>query len=242
MKEKFSDKSLANNRKIQILTLAPASWPRASVATFFNVSEHMVREARKLAKEKGILELPKPKQGKGLSKEVEESIKLFYEDDEFSRLMSGAKDFVSIGKKVHKQKRLLLYNSKEMYLAYKEKFPDHKVGLSKFCELRPKWCIAVSSAGTHSVCVCTIHKNTKLMVDAFCNVVNKRIKKLNRSKEQTEGNEGSHSSTFEEIPKFEMGYRDLMAMVVCDVNEMECMVHRCEIYPGFESLKQIRRV
>lgn len=31
----------------------------------------------------------------------------------------------------------------------------------------PKWCISVGSSGTHSVCVCTIHQNVKLMLDAI---------------------------------------------------------------------------
>ena len=110
MREKLNEKSLANSRKIQILTLAPESWSRASVAKFFNVSEYMVREARMLAKEKGILGSQKAKEGKGISMVIEESVKLFYEDDEFSRVIPGAKDFVSIGKIVHKQKRLLLSN------------------------------------------------------------------------------------------------------------------------------------
>ena len=38
---------------------------------------------------------------------------------------------------------------------------------SKFCELRPKWCIRADSHGTHSVCVCSIHQNAILLVDAL---------------------------------------------------------------------------
>ena len=95
MKEKVTDKSMKISQKIQVLTMAP-DCPRACVAKFFNVSEYMVREAHKLAKEKGILALPESKHGKCLSKEVEESVKLFYEDDEYSRLLPGAKDYVSV--------------------------------------------------------------------------------------------------------------------------------------------------
>ena len=35
---------------------------------------------------------------------------------------------------------------------------DYKIGFSKFCELRPKWCITVNSSWTHCVCVCTYHQ------------------------------------------------------------------------------------
>ena len=99
------------------------------------------------------------------------------EDDEFSKMMPGSRDHVSIARNVHKQKRLLLCNLKELHCAYKEKYPHHKIGLSKFCQLRPKWCITVSSSGSHSVCVCQIHQNTKLMVDGYCSVINRAIKR-----------------------------------------------------------------
>ena len=91
IKDKLNDNSLKTSQKLQIHTMAP-DWLRVRVAEYFNVSEYMVREACKLAREKVILTLAEPKRGKGLSKEVEDSVKLFYEDDEYSRLMTEAKD------------------------------------------------------------------------------------------------------------------------------------------------------
>ena len=58
---------------------------------------------------------------------------------------------------------------KELYLELKKLNPECKIGFSKFCELRPKWCITVNSSGTHSVCVCSYHQNTKLMCAALPN-------------------------------------------------------------------------
>ena len=69
---------------------------------------------------------------------VQDSVRLFYEEDEFSRMMPGGKDFLSIGNKFHIQKRMLLSNLKELNVAYRERYPDHKISLSKFCKLRPK--------------------------------------------------------------------------------------------------------
>ena len=43
-----------------------------------------------------------------------------------------------------------------------------------------KWCVTVSSSGTHSVCVCTIHQNTKLLVDAFSGNINRCMRRINR--------------------------------------------------------------
>ena len=84
--------------------------------------------------------------------------------------MPGKKDFVSVkniltGKKEHKQKRLILCNLKELYIKFRETH-DMKIGFSTFCTLRPKWCIPVNSAGTHSVCVCIYHQNVQLLVNA----------------------------------------------------------------------------
>lgn len=78
--------------------------------------------------------------------------------------MPGKKDFVSVSRNVHKQKRLILCNLKELFSAFREKFPEAKVSFSKFCSLRPKWCVLAGGAGTHSVCVCTMHQNIKLLL------------------------------------------------------------------------------
>ena len=80
--------------------------------------------------------------------------------------MPGKKEYVSIDRKVHKQKRLVLCNLSELYTSFKEKYPDVKIGFSKFCTLRPKWCVLAGPSGTHSVCVCSIHQNAVLLVDA----------------------------------------------------------------------------
>ena len=83
-------------------------------------------------------------------------------------------DFVSVkieGKRVHKQKRLLLTNPEELYCQFKLKYPHIQVGLSKFCELRPAWCVTVDGKGMHSVCVCETHQNLKLLVSVIpCNI------------------------------------------------------------------------
>ena len=80
--------------------------------------------------------------------------------------MPGRKDYVSVkqdGNRIHVQKRLVLNNLKQLYHEFKERLPSLKIGFSKFASLRPKQCILAGAAGTHSVCVCTIHQNVKLM-------------------------------------------------------------------------------
>ena len=102
IKDKLNDNLLKTRKKAQILTMAP-DWTRARIAEYLDVSEYMVHEARKLAREKGILALPEPKRDKCLWKEVEDSLKLFYEDDEYSQLVPGAKDYVSVARNFHQQ-------------------------------------------------------------------------------------------------------------------------------------------
>ena len=59
-KEKIA--ALNTNRlKIQALSLILQGWPRRQAANFLGVSEYLVRTAKSLALEKGILSLPDPK-------------------------------------------------------------------------------------------------------------------------------------------------------------------------------------
>ena len=60
-----------------------------------------------------------------------------------------------------------LCNLQELYTAFKEKHPNVNIGFSKFCALRPKWCVLASSKMTHSVCVCSANQHVVLLVDAM---------------------------------------------------------------------------
>ena len=66
--------------------------------------------------------------------------------------------------RVHKQKRLILMNLNELYTVFKKEHQDVTIGISIFCELRPKNYITVGSRGSHSVCVCKIHQNVKPLI------------------------------------------------------------------------------
>eukprot|EP00112_Aurelia_sp_Birch-Aquarium-sp1_P006733 Seg1737.9 transcript_id=Seg1737.9/GoldUCD/mRNA.D3Y31 product="hypothetical protein" protein_id=Seg1737.9/GoldUCD/D3Y31 len=166
MQEKLIVGTSTYREKVQILTLVPESWTIKYASNYFEVSEYLIRQARELKRSSGILAIPEKKTGKILQKGTIEQVISFYEDDEHSKLMPGKKDYVSIQRNVHKQKRLLLCNLKELYALFKKQYPESQIGFSKFCALRPKWCITVGSSGTHSVCVCTIHQNAILIVEA----------------------------------------------------------------------------
>ena len=71
--------------------------------------------------------------------------------------MPGKKDFVSVKENGHRfqvQKRLILGDLKECYQLFKDKFPEERVGFSKFAELRSKHYTLAGASGTHTQCVC----------------------------------------------------------------------------------------
>ena len=117
-------RNVSNKRtKIQLLTLAPTTWSINEIKSFFSVTEYQAKKLRKLFKEKGVLAISPIYKGKSLSEETEQCLKEFYDSNEFSHIMPGKKDYVSIGKNIHRQKKLILCNLKELYVAFKEKKP-----------------------------------------------------------------------------------------------------------------------
>lgn len=215
LKEKF--KSTTNKSvQMQILTTLPKSWTINQIEKEFGVTNFIARKAKNLVKEKGIMSSPNPKPGKTLSQETADLVKRFYESDEVSRQMPGKKDFVSVkinGKRTHVQKYLILNTLRESFVLFKERHPEHKVGFSKFCELRPKHCVLPGSAGTHAVCVCTTHQNAKLMM-AQCKLpelINNDIKT----------------------------YKDLTRKMICDSPSDKCYFRECDKCPDMTDIKTL---
>ena len=64
--------------------------------------------------EHGTLAKPTQASRKDIDEKIISLVHNFYQDDEFSRLLPGFKDFVSIGYKVHQQKHLLLMQSRRV--------------------------------------------------------------------------------------------------------------------------------
>ena len=135
LKEKFRE-TRRRSEQVQVLTVLPKSWSVKKVQQEFGVSEYLARQSKKLVEERGILSLPGPSRGPSLPPETAVVVCSFYESDDISRVMPGKKDFVSVkkkGKRQHIQKRLVLSNLREVYREFKDRFPDGKIGFSKFC-------------------------------------------------------------------------------------------------------------
>ena len=194
--------------QIKLLTLAPESWSQQKVMNEFDVSHHMVKTARRLKKDKGILSSVSAKKGRPLNQEIVDRIVDFYQSDEYTRMCPGQKDFVVIRTtegKEYRQKRLLLINLRELFMQYKNKYPTDKVGFAKFCELRPKWCLPVTATGMHAICVCQHHQNVKLLIAA--------------------------------LPE-NIDYKDLLSKIVCSLDNRRCMIHLCDLCNGKTAVQE----
>lgn len=173
-----------------------------------------MRSMRKCVKEKGILCSPNPKKGYPVSEEVKEKVAAFYREADVSKELAGKKEFKSVREgntRVHKQKRLVLANLTEIYRLFKERFPEIRIGFSKFAELRPAECVLAGAAGTHTVCVCVIHQNFKLK---FLGA------KLNRIETETDDN-GQTVKAFN-------SYREVLQQNLCDPPTEHCFLNICK--------------
>ncbi len=209
LKEKM--KLSTKRKQISLLSLAPKSWSYSRIVAEFGVTEYMAQRVRKLQDEHGILPEVPIKKGKNISENTIKKVLNFFYEDDVSRLMPGSKDYKSVkegGRRVQKQKRLILMNLNEAYCLFKIRYSNLKIGISKFCELRPEEFITVGSKGTHSVCVCTVHQNVKLLLASL------PLK-----------------------AEVEITYHDLLNHIVCSTDNSECMLHRCENCPGVEGLQ-----
>lgn len=154
--------------KVKIMALLPQNWTIAKIASEVSCISYLITRAKVLTRNNLIFSKIAEKRGKILPEETTELVKELYNSDDYSRVRPGKKDFVTVrhkGTKEQIQKRLVLCNLKELYSSFKEKYPEIKVGFFKFAELRPPHGVLAGANGTHSVCVCMIHQNIKLMID-----------------------------------------------------------------------------
>ena len=99
----LKDKFKSSKRRSEILTVLPRSWSTKKIQSEFEASNYMVRKAKKLVEDKGILSTPSQKAGRTLSAIVVDNVRKFYCDDSISRPMPGMKDYVSVNVNGHRQ-------------------------------------------------------------------------------------------------------------------------------------------
>lgn len=206
LKEKFL-MTKKRSEKIQILTILPQSWSIKRIEKEFHVTNYMAKQAKKLVLQEGVLSMPNKRESR-FPKNIEEKVTKFYKSEEVSRIMPGKKDYKTVikeGARVQEQKHLILCNLKEAHKVFKSKNPDIKISFSKFADLRPKECVLAGASGTHTVCVCTIHQNAKLMID------------------------GTHLPFLtKEIDKFHLtDYKKCLDEILCNPPTHDCFFSQC---------------
>lgn len=146
-----------------------------------------------------------------IPQDVRDSIVEFYHDN--SRMCSGTKEClmkkVPGSESIALQKRILLYDLKDLYKNWKELNKDKfefLCGFSLFASLRPKECVIAGSPGTHKICVCQIHENCKLKLNAL---------------------------------RKGLDYRDVMEECVCSVANRDCMEHNCGDCKSKDEIREI---
>lgn len=212
LKEKFSSLVGSDPLKLKILTIAPESWSVNKVSKEFGTSWQLAKKAKDLRSAQRILPEITAKGGKSLSSSTIEKVVEFYESDSNSGMLPGVKDCVSVsvnGERMKVQKKLLFLNLNELYAAFKKSHPITSVDFSTFAKLRPKHCVLPGGSGTHNVCVCIIHQNCKLMLDAI------DIKKLTN-------NSG----------ELICDYKDCLKLIMCSNPGPKCHLNECNKCPS----------
>lgn len=217
IKEKFHSLKNTDPMRKQLLTLGPKSWGVNKLSREFNSSRHQAREALKLKGEFGIWPQISIKPRTSLPDATVKAVVDFYENDWNSRILPSVKDCITVrenGNRTKMQKRLLLIDLRELHTLYKNSHPKNQVSFSVFCKLRPKHVILPGTSGTHVVCVCTIHQNVKLMLDAISDQISK-YDRVNPKKK----------------------YQYFISEMVCDNPVRDCYFDECENCPGVEGIR-----
>ncbi|CAF1442485.1 unnamed protein product, partial [Didymodactylos carnosus] len=109
-----------------------------------------------------------------LSPKAKDAILLLYGRDDISYQVPGKRDTVVVkedGSKKTYQKRILLYNLRELYQIFLNENSGVDVSRSLFAQLRPQQ-IVVKSSMAHRVCVCLYHETVNLLLNALLKHIN----------------------------------------------------------------------
>ncbi|XP_033625038.1 uncharacterized protein LOC117288334 [Asterias rubens] len=153
-----------------------------------------------------IMNKPHVAKNYGLDEDTKKKVIEFYLKDDISWQAPGRKDRVIIrSTDKHGNKMKTTLQARYMLMALSEAHKllcrenDISVGLSKFCDLRPKH-VKLFDSIPHNVCVCTYHENVRLLLISL------------------------KGDTCTGLPESTSVFTDT---IVCDTNSKECMTQDC---------------
>ena len=88
--------------------------------------------------------------------ETKQLLTEFYHQDNIHRIAPGKCDTVTVNGKEKLQKRHSYMPIKETYAVFKNKYPNVKIGISKFASAQPSQ-VLLSSEVFSNVCTCIYH-------------------------------------------------------------------------------------
>lgn len=143
--------------------------------------------------------------GARLSEETMHLVHAFYNSNNTSWQAPGRKDRIIIREtsgdgtksKRTEQLRYLLMSLKEAHHRFIEENTNSNVGLSKFCELRPRN-VKLFDHIPHHVCVCSYHENVRLLLVAL-----------------------------KEYTALSIDFKSFVGQVTCDSSLKDCMSSKC---------------
>ena len=158
LKEKFP--GFSKDQKKAIFEILPSNWSVRKISDMTGATHHEAFQKTKVNE-------PRKEHCNKLSVQDVSTITQFYLRTDVSWTSPNVNDRITIrqdGEKLKVSRRLLNYKISEAYFLFKQEFPNVKVGLSKFAELRPQQVKLVGSKNSHDSCYCVGCRNPELLI------------------------------------------------------------------------------
>jgi hypothetical protein len=162
--------------KYKMLTSIPSSISISTIIQKFHCSKYMARLVSVLRRDQGPFSAPVKKDhidGK-ISPQIKQMVIEFYKADENSRVMPGLFDTIYIrdpttGAKAKTAKRQMLMSQVDFYNEFVKSVEERniKISLTTVALLKPKNCIWPGIHGFKRTCMCEIHQNFQLLLEAL---------------------------------------------------------------------------
>ena len=151
-------------QRIAVLSILPSDWSCNKVALATGAERYLVNKARD---GENPFDGNRKERLDKIPDDVIEIIREFYYQEDISRMMPGAGDFITVkidGVKERLRRYHLRYRLVDIHRKFLEHYAPITISFSKFAKLRPQNCIMMNSKGCHNVCTCQACENPRLKI------------------------------------------------------------------------------
>ena len=159
-----------------LLTCAPLRMSALSIHNRTGCTPWEATQSHRIRRSQGIFTHPDWQASKlPLKQDVADLVKTFNLSLENGKVSRNANDTVQIVQYsadnqksyVRVPKHRMVHNLSELYSLFCERHGENMIVISEFAMLRPRQCIWPGYSGHHNVCMCVIHENYNLMLEAI---------------------------------------------------------------------------